>query len=588
MDFVTRLAKVTQIIITSRCEFNHPSTVSISLGELAEEHALALLQAETKRLGIAPLSEGSLRKIYTAVGGHPQALKLVAGQVGKLPLEYVLNGLYRSSSMADDLYTRIYESSWALLSAVARHILLGLLLLPMSGANWDDLQEAVRGSGLSADEQMLEPAVQELSELNFLQISLSEEAKPYSLHRLTYSFLEQKIGLLDHNRASSIFALQGGKAKKAASAGVQILLRQISYHVNKLLSTSAETPSIHKVSSETLLTLLNRCQRLGDIDNYVKLLKNFGDSLQKNSHLGLLDQHLEAALSKPDLNNEQRVKLASLRVRILVQRGDQVLAQQVLKDAWPAADTRPLQADLYNREGVLLEVRGEYDASHQRYKRALQLAESQNDFSLITIIYNNLGNWAYAQNRDEEALGYYTKALEIAKQLNNPGYCAMAEGGLAMTLDDLGQYEKASRYHTAARAHYEQAGNLRGLVRTDLNLSYRALKRGKYREAKELANRALKLAQQLGDLHREARAWHNMGRAHHFLGAYESAVDCLLKAREKRHWLGQPLYEQGTLKQIKLLVEGLEKDKAIDPSLRAHLLQRCHKALEDTSSLLYK
>ncbi|MGB0385940.1 MAG: KGGVGR-motif variant AAA ATPase [Ardenticatenaceae bacterium] len=586
MDLVTRLAKVAQILITSRCEFHHPTVVSISLGELSEENALTLLQDETQRLGIPELSEGSRRKIYTAVGGHPLALKLVAGQVGKLPLEYVLNGLYRSSSVADDLYTRVYDRSWALLSPVARNILLGLLLLPMAGANWDDLQEAVKGSGLTADDQMLERAVQQLSELNFLQISSNQDAKVYSLHRLTYSFLEQKIGLLDYERASSIFAMQqadSGYASTAEprkiSAGVQILLRQMRHYVNKLISAPVSTSG--KVNSDTLLTLLSRCQRLGDMDNYVKLLEKFGNTLQKNSHLGLLDQHLEAALGKPDLNNQQRVKLASLRVRLLVQLGNQVQAEQVLQDVWPAADTPLLQADLYNREGVLLEVRSEYESSQERYKQALELAESENDLSLVTVIYNNLGNWAYAQNRDEEALRYYTRALEIAKQLAHSGYCAMAEGGLAMTLDDLGQYDKASRYHTAARAHYEQAGNLRGLVRTDLNLSYRALERGKYREAKELANRALKLAQQLGDLDREGRAWHNLGRANHMEGAYESAVDCLLKAREKRRWLGQPLYEQGTLKQIKLLVQELESDKAIDPVLRAHLLQRCYEALKD-------
>ncbi len=583
IDFVAHLSKYMQIIITSRCEFNHPTVVSISLGELAEEDALELLQVETERLDISQLSEGSRRKIYAAVGGHPLALKLTAGQVGKLPLEYVLNGLYRSSSVADDLYTRVYESSWALLSPVARHILLGLLLLPISGANWNDLKEAVRGSGFSAEQHILERAIQQLSELNFLQISSNDNTKVYSLHRLTYSFLEQKIGLLDSDRASSIFSVQNEEqeSKKIVSAGVQILLRQIRYYVQKLLSTSSEKP----IQSETLLRLLNRCQRLDDMDHYVKLLENFGETLQRNSHLGLLEQHLEAALSKQDLTNQQRVKLASLRVRVLVQLGDQVLAQQVLKEAWSSADTSALQANLYNREGVLLEVQGEYEASYKRYKRSLQLAESQNDSSLIIIIYNNLGNWAYAQDRDEEAINYYTKSLEMAKQLNNPGYCAMAEGGLAMTLDDLGQHEKASRYHTAARAHYEQAGNLRGLVRTDLNLSYRALEAGKYREAKELSNRALKLAEQLGDIQRIGAAWHHLGRANRMEGAYESAVDCLVNALEKRKWLGQPLYKQGTLREIKLLVDELEGQTTIDLTHRGHLLQKCYKALEDTPSL---
>lgn len=192
---MTRLAPLAQVLITSRREVAYPTVKPLHLGELAEAHALALLEAETQRLGVDPLDESSQRKIFAAVGGHPLALKLVVGQVSKLPLDNVLAALHRSSHVADPLYTRIYETTWAMLSEVSRTLLLGLILLPPAGATWDGLRHAVEGSGLDADDAALESAVQELSAFNLLQISPTRPPI-YSLHRLTYRFLEWKSGLL--------------------------------------------------------------------------------------------------------------------------------------------------------------------------------------------------------------------------------------------------------------------------------------------------------------------------------------------------------------------------------------------------------
>lgn len=361
----------------------------------------------------------------------------------------------------------------------------------------------------------------------------------------------------------------------------QILQRQLQHYVKQMRASPPDltiSPVSHK---ETVLTLLSRCQALDEMESYVSLLEAFGAGLQKNSHMGLLDHHLETGLALSTLSNAQRVELASLRIRLLVQRGDHHLAQQVLESAWPSADTPQLRAELYNREGVLREVQGDYWASQQRHEQALQLAQPHGELALVAVIYNNLGNWAYKQDRYEEAIDYYMNALEAAEQIDNPGYSAPPEGGLGMTLDELGEYEEARQYHVAARGHYEQAGNMLGLVRTDLNMSYAALEQGNVAEAKELAGRALRLAQQLGDLHREASAWHNLGRAYHLEKNYEAAVECLLKALEKRRWLGEALYEQGTLKRIKEVAEALAEDERLEPERRDYLLRQCREVYRD-------
>jgi DNA-binding Lrp family transcriptional regulator len=195
INLVRRIGSLAQIVITSRHEFDQLAVRPIILKELEQPDALVLLQAEAKRLRMEPLPEQTTNEIFTQVGGHPLALKLVIAQLRKLPLERVLRGLERPSSISDKLYHHIYETSWRLLDEISRHILLGLILLPPSGASWEWLELAVEGSETEADEHHIEEAIQELSTLNLLQISASQPPL-YSLHQLTYRFLGWKSGLL--------------------------------------------------------------------------------------------------------------------------------------------------------------------------------------------------------------------------------------------------------------------------------------------------------------------------------------------------------------------------------------------------------
>lgn len=361
----------------------------------------------------------------------------------------------------------------------------------------------------------------------------------------------------------------------------QILQRQMRLYVTRLIAKAKKSPTLSESTKEMVLNFLEKSKLLGDTQRYVQLLDHFANDLQRSTHIGMLDQHLDTALANPELSNKQRVELSSLRILLLIRRGELALAEQVLNAAWAAADMPLLQAILHNRQGVLLEVNGMYLASKEQYQLALQLAQGQDDLAFISGIYNNLGNCAYAQDNYEEGLLYYRNGLEIAKELGDPRYSATLEASLAMTLDELELYEEANRYHAAARRHYEQVGHLIGVVRCDLNKGLQALMRGKSAEAKELAGRAFELAQELGDTSRMAAAWHNLGRAYQIEGEYEIAVEYMLKALQRRRWLGEASYEQYTLKRFKEFIETLEANNTMDPSRRQKILELCYDALEN-------
>lgn len=368
------------------------------------------------------------------------------------------------------------------------------------------------------------------------------------------------------------------------------LRRTLRHYVDHLVGASTGTamPPISPASQgEVVLSLLAKCLALGDTESHVRLLQHFATLLARSAPLQQLDQHLATALSRGDLSPTERVELASLRMRLLIQLGDRKNAAALLAATWPTVAEDPhLQAELFIRQGLLAVTFGDYAAGQQAYERGLALALEHGDAARASIIYNYLGNMLYALDRYEEALVHYEQALEVAQGLEDPLHCARAEGGLAMTLDELGRYEEAEEHFKAARSCAEQAGDLFSVLSVDLNLSYHAILQGRYGEAKIPASRALTLARRLGDLHREATAWHNLGRACLGAGEYEDAWVHLAQALEKRLWLGKPLFTQTTLDVISRLVQAVEADRTLAPEIRQRLLQECREALEAARTAL--
>lgn len=151
---------------------------------------------EGRRLGIDGITEALGGRIYQKVGGNPLALKLVVAQMGKLPVDLVLAGFDAISRTTQELFDHIYETSWRLLSWSAQQALLGMFVLPPSGATWEGIRMAVAADGSAPDDAVLERVVEELASLNLIQVGHSSSHPPiYSLHRLTYSFLATRLGL---------------------------------------------------------------------------------------------------------------------------------------------------------------------------------------------------------------------------------------------------------------------------------------------------------------------------------------------------------------------------------------------------------
>ncbi|MFQ5611378.1 MAG: NB-ARC domain-containing protein [Anaerolineae bacterium] len=186
-------AKPSKFLLTSRHGPRpHHGFYHLRLDELNQADALALIRYEAEERGIQALAAAppeALAHIYEVVGGNPLALKLVIGQVYTTSLSEVLAGLqWASGKKAEELYAFIYRRAWDLLDEDAR---LAWLMMPLVARQGGTLQQLQAASGLVA--RRARAALERLVRLCLVDAGGRLEARRYSIHRLTETFLLSEV-----------------------------------------------------------------------------------------------------------------------------------------------------------------------------------------------------------------------------------------------------------------------------------------------------------------------------------------------------------------------------------------------------------
>lgn len=185
------LAGQTRFLLTSRYSLRDVSFVHVlPLSELSPAASQALIENELERHGRATtLSPSAAAAIYQVVGGLPLALKLLAAQLGDLPLEHILEGLKVARRQGPErIYEFIYHRTWRLLSDPARHLLLTMLLVSPEG---EDVPWMKLMSNLPTTD--FDQALMQLRRYSLLETVGSLALPRYRLHRLTTTFLKTEV-----------------------------------------------------------------------------------------------------------------------------------------------------------------------------------------------------------------------------------------------------------------------------------------------------------------------------------------------------------------------------------------------------------
>jgi hypothetical protein len=187
------LINPSKVLLTSRRSLHEYERVhSLTLDELSAEDSLSLVRHEAHERGLADVAEAAdpaLLRVYDVTGGNPLALKLVVGQMHTLSLPQVVDDLREArGETVEGLYRHIYWRAWNLLSEAAQRV---LAIMPLVAETGSTLEQLAALSGVGSDQASA--ALGQLVRLSLVSVRGTLEARRYSIHRLTETFLLNEV-----------------------------------------------------------------------------------------------------------------------------------------------------------------------------------------------------------------------------------------------------------------------------------------------------------------------------------------------------------------------------------------------------------
>lgn len=182
-----KLANPSKFLVTSRHSLRmQPGVYNFTLTELSQADTRRFLQHELETRGLATaitISEDQLNTIYKVVGGHPLALKLVAGQMSVLSLPEVMGNLKRAQGKSiGELYTFIYWQAWHTLDELSQYVFLTMPL-----AHDGTIEQLIHQTKL--EQAQVSQALEQLANLSLVQVGGNLATRRYFLHPLTETFI---------------------------------------------------------------------------------------------------------------------------------------------------------------------------------------------------------------------------------------------------------------------------------------------------------------------------------------------------------------------------------------------------------------
>jgi hypothetical protein len=187
------LTRPSKFLITSRYRPSGESSIfALTLDELSLPDAAHLIRHHAETIGQTALVSAPdevIDSIYRVVGGNPLALRLVVSLVGVEPLPQVLKAIQRKQTgPSEDLFTRIYWKAWQSLGRGAQSLLQAMPLVAEIGGSAQHLQAISRLS-----ETQFWSAIRELVSRSLLEVRGNLNARRYSIHRLTETFVRAEV-----------------------------------------------------------------------------------------------------------------------------------------------------------------------------------------------------------------------------------------------------------------------------------------------------------------------------------------------------------------------------------------------------------
>lgn len=200
----------------------------------------------------------------------------------------------------------------------------------------------------------------------------------------------------------------------------------------------------------------------------------------------------------------------------------------------------------------------QYELARAFLNKCIDMNLQENRLDRLATNYINVGRVAIMENKPDEALEMYNKALEIYTGLDDQRGIADVNNNLGDFYFKSGQYEKAYQYFDLALAYYRQKSLIRGIVLTTLNKAAIVSERGNTALAKMMQDSVIDLASQNGNVSLLIMAYRNIADNYNKSGDYKNAY----QYRLQYEYLSDSVFNLEKSKAINALQLKYEKGKS--------------------------
>lgn len=344
-------------------------------------------------------------------------------------------------------------------------------------------------------------------------------------------------------------AVELAKSEKYALGTADAYMNLGNYHFEKKDYTKAiEQFNIAKKiynEEEEYLKVSNAFNRiglaLGEMHNYDAAIESM--------------RHAVAFLKNTEVNKYHSEPLKNLGV-LYWKNNNYDSALVYYKDALQVAlayDDSLQLGKLYNNLGVIYWQWSLYDKAAENYQSALEIRTVLKDSLGVGRILNNLGLTYMETEKYEEAREYFNEADKLAKTMNKPELQGYSEYNIGLAFSRQGILDSAFAAFEMARISYRDADILGGDLMTTTQMGRILNEKEKPDEALEYLEYALKVADEINNIQRQAIALKNIGISYFLKNDYYTAeryLDSALVLSENKELQSlsmEILFERGAL-----------------------------------------
>ncbi len=263
-----------------------------------------------------------------------------------------------------------------------------------------------------------------------------------------------------------------------------------------------------------------------DVQRRREILENLGDIciLIGDFDRGL--EYLRLALEGVE-DNMIRANLLVKSGRIHERRGEPKVSIRLNTEALALVEGSgsELEGGVYNSLGNACKWLGRNEEALDYYQKALNIMEGLEDKTLMTGILNNIGLLHFTRGDGDTALQYYREALRMSEECNNLEYIANILNNTGSIHLNRGENTEALSYYRKGLAIRERIGEQAGIASSwaNIGLVYENMER--YNKAFEYLEKSMELSEKLGDLRELSLTYGDIAYVSFFKGDIEQALD---------------------------------------------------------------